>query len=139
MNPEEDMVDLSPKDIEKLKIEAENFKKFAFQGNIIQLAVAFILGAAFQKVVTAVSETLIMPIINFALNWLCSTTGTHWRTLTWTPIHGMTFETGAFIGSFVDFLIIAVILYILWIKILHGDTANAPLKPKRPYHHHHKQ
>jgi large conductance mechanosensitive channel len=120
----ESEIKLTKDDIEKIKEKAkeeakeefENFSKFAFKGSMIQMSVAFILGAAFKNVVTSISENLIMPIINFLLN----KTGTDWRSLSWTPIDGMIFEFGKFMGSFIDFLIIAIILYIIWKKIFKG-------------------
>ena len=104
------------------KEELEKFKKFAFQGNMIQMAVAFILSTAFGKVVTALSSNLIMPVVNFTLNLFSPST--QWRTITWTPFHGMTFELGQFLGSFIDFVIIATVLYVIWKKILHGKDAS---------------
>ena len=96
------------------KGEIDNFTKFAFKGRMGEMAVAFILGAYFQKAVEAISSCLIMPIIQFAL---ISTTG-NWRTLVWTPVIGLTFEIGKFIGVFFDFFLTALILYILYQKIL---------------------
>lgn len=121
-------MNLSPEDLEKIKEKArqeaeqelENFKKFAFQGSMIQMAVAFILGAAFKNVVSAISDDIIMPIVNYIINWMLHTTGTHWRNISWTPVADMTFELGKFLGAAVDFLIIAVILYIIWKKIFRG-------------------
>ena len=87
---EQSDIKLTKDDIEKIKEKAreearqefEDFSKFAFRGSMIQMSVAFILGAAFKNVVTSISENLIMPIINFLLN----KTGTEWRALSWTPI-----------------------------------------------------
>ena len=41
----------------------KEFKEFAFKGNVLDLAVAVIIGAAFGKIVTAVVDNLLMPII----------------------------------------------------------------------------
>lgn len=43
------------------------FKEFAFKGNVVDLAVAVIIGAAFGKIVTAVVDGLLMPIIGILL------------------------------------------------------------------------
>jgi large conductance mechanosensitive channel len=93
--------------------ELSEWKKFAFKGRMVEMAVAFMLGGAFQKVVTSISESLIMPAINF----LIGKTGQDWRNYDFTPVDGMTFEIGKFAGSFMDFILISIILYILFRKI----------------------
>jgi len=126
---EEANINITKEDLDKIKEKAKKeaqeelieFKKFAFQGSMIQMSVAFILGAAFKNVVTSISENLVMPVINFIIG----KTGVNWRQLSWEPTDGITFEIGKFLGSFVDFLIIAFILYIIWKKILRGkDKEN---------------
>ena len=47
------------------KKEYNEFKKFAFKKNMVELAIAFMLGGAFQQVVSAISKNLVMPIINY--------------------------------------------------------------------------
>ena len=97
-----------------VKQEFKQFEKFAFKQRMIELAVAFILGSAFQNAVTAISNYLIMPLIKFVLN----KTGENWRCFTYTPLEGMTFEVGKFLGAFIDFLLIAIVLYIIYQKII---------------------
>ena len=94
--------------------EYSEWKKFAFKGQMTQMAIAFMLGAAFGKVVKAISESLIMPIINWGLSF----TGENWRTFTLSPLEGLNIEIGVFLGAFVDFMLISIILYILYRKIL---------------------
>lgn len=85
------------------------FTEFAFRKQMLNMAIAFILGTAFTKVVTAISEGLLMPIINF---FIAQTNG-DWRLLSITPIQGMTLEVGQFLSTFVDFVIIAFVLFLL--------------------------
>ena len=99
----------------KIKTEVEEYKKFAFKGEMIQLAIAFILGAAFNGVVKGISEHLIMPIVGFFTG---AVAGGGWRAITWEPITGMVFETGKFAGCFVDFFVISLVLFILYVKFL---------------------
>ncbi len=94
--------------------EFNNYKKFAFKGNMVQMAVAFMLGAAFSKVVSSISECLIMPVANFFVN----KTGEDWRQFTWEPLEGMALEVGKFSGAFLDFFIISLILFIIYRKVL---------------------
>src|SRR6266404_7222953 len=59
-----DPVKESPFDARKKAISLfEDFKKFAFKGNVVDLAVGVIIGAAFGKIVTAVVGDFIMPIV----------------------------------------------------------------------------
>jgi large conductance mechanosensitive channel len=110
------------KEIEGLvgKEEYREFKKFAFKKNMIELAIAFMLGGAFQQVVTAISKNLVMP----AINYLISHTENDWREYIYSPIEGLTFEVGKFLGSLVDFLLIAIVLYILYRKIIYPVLQN---------------
>jgi large conductance mechanosensitive channel len=92
----------------------DEFKKFAFKGQMIQIAVAFMLGAAFNNVVKAISENLIMPVVNYASSY----TGADWREYVWTPVKGMSIEIGTFAGAFVDFILIAIIFFVIWQSFL---------------------
>ena len=94
--------------------EYSDWKKFAFKGQMIQMAISFMLGTAFGKVVKAISESLIMPIINWGLAF----TGKNWRTFKLSPLKGLNIEVGVFLGAFVDFILISIILYILYVKLL---------------------
>lgn len=94
--------------------ELKEWKKFAFKGRMVEMAIAFMLGAAFQKVVSSISENLIMPMINFIIG----KTGENWRNYNITPIEGMTLELGKFAGSFLDFMLISIILYVVYRKVI---------------------
>jgi large conductance mechanosensitive channel len=96
------------------KKRLDEFRKFAFKGQMIQMAIAFMLGAAFNSVVKSISENLIMPVINYGLSF----TGSNWREFVWKPIEGMNIELGQFAGAFVDFMLIAIIFFFVWHKFL---------------------
>jgi large conductance mechanosensitive channel len=95
---------------DEIQTQIQEYRKFAFQGDMLKMAIAFILGAAFSKTVTAISENLIMPLLKYLLHF----TGDEWRTATWEPIHGLIFEVGKFGASAVDFLLISVVLFLMW-------------------------
>ena len=115
-------------DKEDLKEELQEFRKFALKKNMLELAVAFILGGAFQKLVTGISEGFFMPIINSVL----SHTGTAWRETTW-ELGNVSIETGKLGGLAVDFFITALVLYILFVKILKPMWAQeAPKEKSKP-------
>jgi large conductance mechanosensitive channel len=104
------------------KKEFNEFKKFAFKGHMIQMAIAFMLGAAFNSVIKGLSDNIIMPCLNYVIN----ITGTDWREATYSPIEGLVLETGKFSGAFVDFLIISIIFFIVWQKIIKPIEAEIP-------------
>lgn len=106
------------------KREFEEFKKFAFKGHMIQMAIAFMMGAAFNKVIQAISENLIMPFIKFGI----SQTGNDWREYTYTPVTGLTLELGAFCAAFVDFFLISLVLYILYAKLVKPVLEDTKIK-----------
>ena len=90
----------------------EEFKNFAFKGNVIDLAVGVIIGAAFGKIIESLVKNVIMPLISLIMP---SEKGyTEW---TW-AIGEKTIPYGLFLGEIVNFLIIALVLYIFIVKFL---------------------
>ncbi|WP_250122071.1 large conductance mechanosensitive channel protein MscL [Chroococcidiopsis sp. CCMEE 29] len=81
-----------------------DFQEFALKGNVIDLAIAVVIGAAFGRIVTAFTEDIIMPL----LNPLLAVTGKEWRE--WTIPPGV--RIGDFLGTVLDFLIVALALYL---------------------------
>ncbi|MBD2361686.1 large conductance mechanosensitive channel protein MscL [Anabaena minutissima FACHB-250] len=82
----------------------KEFQEFALKGNVIDLAIAVIIGGAFGKIITSFVEDLVMPLINP----LIALSGKDWRTIT----IGSGIKIGQFLGSVVDFLVIAFILFL---------------------------
>jgi len=101
-------------DKDDLKEEIRSFHAFAFKKNMLQLSIAMILGAAFNEVVGSISQNLVMPVINAVL----SRTGNEWREAIWQPTQNIAIEYGAFLGAFVDFLLTALILYLIFKKVI---------------------
>jgi large conductance mechanosensitive channel len=81
-----------------------DFQEFALKGNVVDLAIAVIMGLAFGKIVTSFVEDVVMPLINP----LISFAGKDWRTITIGP--GI--AIGKFFGSILDFVIIAFVLFL---------------------------
>lgn len=81
-----------------------DFQEFALKGNVMDLAIGVIIGAAFGKIVTSFTEDIIMGLLNPVLE----RTGTDWREFTVPP--GL--KIGHFLGTVIDFVIIALALYI---------------------------
>lgn len=96
------------------KKELAEFRKFAFKDRMMEMAIAFMLGASFKAVVSSIVNNLLMPLIDYASDF----TGNSWREMKWEPVEGLVFEIGTFSGAFLDFLLMAIILYILYVKII---------------------
>jgi large conductance mechanosensitive channel len=87
----------------------EGFKQFILRGNVLDLAVAVVIGAAFTQIVNSLVENIITPI-------LAAIGGQpDFSALTFT-INNSVFRYGAFLNSVISFLIIALVLYFLIIQ-----------------------
>lgn len=108
------------------KNDIEQYKNFAFKQDMLKMSIAFILGGSFNKVVTGISDFMLMPLINFII----LQTGDSWRKWNWEPTTGLRFELGQLLGVLVDFFLISFILYMIYSKILlkiKGDVVNQPI------------
>lgn len=111
---------------EGLQSELEGYKDFAFSKNLFTMALALILANAAQGVVNKISDCILMPIINYSV----SATGGNWRNLVFSPVDGMDIEIGRFFGSFLEFIITTLILYLLYRNIVKKVDPDAKLTPK---------
>lgn len=104
------------------------FKGFAFKGNMIDLAVAVVIGAAFSKVINALVNDVVMPIVSVVQprfpyqNW-----------------HVWRFPIGDLIGELLNFFIIAFVVFLTVVKLsqavlhtTHHDS-NEPVTKQCPY------
>ncbi|PSL49689.1 large conductance mechanosensitive channel [Chitinophaga niastensis] len=119
----------------------KEFKEFAMKGNVMDLAVGVIIGAAFGKIVTSLVDNLLMPIVSIFLRganftdkflYLDSSKGTDFKTLDAAKKAGANvFAYGAFIQSVIDFLIIAFCIFLLvkFMNRLTDKKAPAPAAP----------
>lgn len=96
---------------------AQEFKAFVARGNVIDLAVAVVLGGAFGKIVTATVEGVVMPLIGALLP------GGDWRTFTVTPLN---LKLGAVLGSAVDFVVISAVVFLVINKAMAQLKAAPP-------------
>ena len=94
----------------------KEFKEFAFQGNVIDLAVAVVIGAAFNAIVTSFVDHIITPLIGMLAG------GIDFTGLKLT-VGNAEVMYGSFIQSFVDFLIIAFSIFMA-IRILNKFKRN---------------
>ncbi len=93
---------------------AEEFKNFALKGNVIDMAVGIIIGAAFGGIVKSLVNKIIMPLISVVVP--SDQSYTKWS---WTP-HGTTkaVEYGQFLGEVLNFVIVALVLFIVVVKLM---------------------
>lgn len=94
--------------------EFKKYKDFAFKNDVMKLSVGVILGGSFNKVVQGISDFLIMPIVSFTI----SKTGKTWRDIEIIPLNGLKFEVGRLAGVFVDFLVVSLVLYLFYVKLV---------------------
>src|SRR5258708_34217686 len=119
------------------------FKEFAIKGNVIDLAVGFVVGASFQKIVTSFTSDILMPPIGLALggvdfsNLFINLSSKHYPTIAAAKAAGApTLNVGLFINTIIDFLIIAFAVFLLvkWVNHLTGADRPAPVSTKQcPY------
>jgi large conductance mechanosensitive channel len=95
----------------------KEFREFILRGNLVDLAVAVVIGTAFGAVVTALVKDLITPLIG-AIGGQPDFSG-----LTF-AINGSKFLYGDFINAFVAFLIIAAVVFFLVIKPVNALMAH---------------
>jgi large conductance mechanosensitive channel len=98
----------------KAKVSAmlEEFKNFALKGNVVDLAIGVIIGAAFGKIVDSLVKHIIMPLVSVVMPGQQGYLGWKW------VINGKDVPYGLFIGEIVNFLIVALALYIFIVKFI---------------------
>lgn len=109
----------------------QEFKTFAMRGNVVDMAVGVILGAAFKDIVTALVERIIMPPLGFL------TAKVDFKDLSWKlPVSGsepVEIGYGAFLNAVFTFVIIALVVFLLVkavneaVDILDGE--DEPVEP----------
>ena len=113
---------------------ASEFKAFAMKGNVVDLAVGVIIGAAFGKIVDSIVGDLIMPIVGKIFggldfsNYFIPLAGQTATNLADAKKAGAVFAYGNFITVALNFVILAFIIFLMIKQInrLRGDTPAAP-------------
>ena len=93
-----------------IKKNIEEFKKFIARGNVIDLAVGVIIGGAFSSIVTSLVNNILTPILGLILG------GVDFSNLS-IPFKNTQIGYGAFIQSIIDFLIVAICIFV-FVKIV---------------------
>lgn len=97
----------------------KEFKDFAMRGNVLDLAIAVIIGGAFGKIVASLVNDLLMPLIGLLMG------GVNFSDLAWT-VGEASVRWGAFVQTIIDFIIIAFAIFLI------VRLANKMKKPEPP-------
>ena len=100
------------------------FKEFAMKGSMIDMAVGIIIGAATGKVVSALVDSVIMPVVGMLMG------GVDFTNLS-TKVGEAAIGYGAFIQAIIDFIIIAFVIFML-LKFINNMKKNNDNKDEKP-------
>ncbi len=124
----------------------QEFKKFALRGNVVDMAVGIIIGAAFGAIVKGLVDSIIMPPLGLLLGGMDFSNffillkegipaGPYASLANAKAAGAVTIDFGAFINLVINFLIVAVVLFfvIRVINRLHKEEPAAPTTKECPY------
>jgi large conductance mechanosensitive channel len=115
----------------------QEFKEFAARGNVIDLAVGVIIGAAFGKIVTSLVEQVVMPPIGLLLGRV-DFSNLEWVLAPEDPateaVEKVAIQYGAFLNTVIQFLIVAFVVFLMVkaINKLRRQQAQDPAPPAAP-------
>jgi large conductance mechanosensitive channel len=116
----------------------KEFKEFAMKGNVLDMAIGVIIGAAFGKIVTSFVTDVMMPPLGLLLgnmdfsNLFINLSGASYATLEEAKKAGAaTLNYGLFLNTVIDFLIVAFVIFLL-IRQVNRMRAPAPAAPVVP-------
>ena len=99
----------------------DEFKAFAFKGNVVDLAIGVIIGGAFHNIIDSLVKNLIMPVIAILIPG--QRPYTHWQF----TVRGSTVHVGLLLSDITHFLLISAILFFFLVKFL-----GWLMRPKKP-------
>ena len=111
----------------------KEFKEFAMRGNVLDMAIGIIIGAAFGKVITSIVNDILMPPLGLILgkvdfsSLFINLTGQSYATLAQAKAAGAaTINYGLFINTVIDFLIVAFVIFLLVKQVNRFKKQPAP-------------
>jgi large conductance mechanosensitive channel len=114
----------------------KDFREFIMRGNVLDLAIAVIIGAAFGKIVTSMVTDILMPPLGLVLknvdfaNLFIDLSGGHHATLAEAKAAGdATISYGIFLNTVIDFLIVALVIFLVVRQANKLKRAPAPADP----------
>ena len=116
----------------------QEFKKFALQGNVLDMAIGIIIGAAFGKIVSSLVSDVLMPPIGLIVGNLdfsglfINLSGQAYATLAEAKAAGApTLNYGLFLNNTIDFLIVALVVFLMVKQINRFKAKPAPAPTTR--------
>ena len=97
----------------------KEFREFAMRGNVMDLAIAVIIGGAFGKIITSLVNDILMPLIGLVLG------GVNFSELAFT-VGNAVVKWGAFVQSVIDFVIVAFVIFML-VRTMNRFKKPAPV------------
>jgi large conductance mechanosensitive channel len=114
----------------------QEFKKFALQGNVLDMAIGIVIGAAFGKIVSSLVADVLMPPIGLLAGKIdfsslfINLSGQTFATLAEAKAAGApTINIGLFLNNVIDFLIVALVIFFLVKQINRLKRKEAPAAP----------
>jgi large conductance mechanosensitive channel len=114
----------------------KEFKEFAMRGNVLDMAVGIIIGAAFGKIITSFVEDVMMPPLGRLIghvdfsNMFISLNGQHYDSIEAAKKAGAALSYGVFLNTIINFLIIAFAVFLL-VRMVNRWTTK-PAAPAPP-------
>ncbi len=145
---EEKLKKIATKNKDRMKKTTDEFKAFAFKGNIVDMSVGVIIGTAFTKIVNSLVSEIITPALSIFTNkidftkFFLAVDGNHYDSIEAAKEAGTaTINYGSFLTNVIDFLLVAIVIFIFLkvfvnkIRDAHKDEATpAPVTTKTcPY------
>lgn len=103
----------------------QEFKSFAMKGNVVDMAVGIIIGAAFSKIVTSLVTDVVMPPIGLLVG------GIDFSNLSISLTSGVVIKYGIFLNTVIDFIIVAFAIFMM-IKAMNRLKKKEEEKPTAP-------
>ena len=116
------------------------FKEFAMKGNLVDMAIAFVMGGAFGKVVTAFVEKMFAPVVGLLMGGIdlndkkvvivdaVAEVKDAAGTVTTPAVAEVAIQWGAFLTALIDFIIVAFVMFLI-IKAINKMKKPEPLAP----------
>ncbi|RCS27746.1 large-conductance mechanosensitive channel protein MscL [Polaribacter sp. WD7] len=113
----------------------KEFKDFAMKGNLVDIAVGFVMGAAFKQVVTSFTGGIVSPLIGLIFN-------ADFKDLKWIVKEGVADDAGKMVGevavlygdfitNIIDFIIVAFVMFLI-VKGVNSTKKKEEPKPEAP-------
>jgi large conductance mechanosensitive channel len=126
----------------------KQFKEFAFKGNLVDMAVGFILGGAFATVVKSLVSNIIMPVIgnliggvdftkmkHIIVDGVPAKLGPDGKTVVTAAVEEVSVKYGQFITDTISFVILAFVIFIIvkkFVTAFEKKKEEEPAKPEEP-------